>query len=145
MSWYMLKLKPFWALEVPFFGQDIFFIIGHYIRKYYKLRSVWFTLGDALKKIFLFISSLSMSKQPKKPWGAWLFKLFVYSSSPVCIVGAVQMQFCLPLSFLGSRWKSALNSKQERRCSLWTNSPDGATLQICTFVQVKTIKGEVQQ
>ena len=55
MSWYMLKLKPFWALKVPFFGQHIFFIIGHYIRKYYKLRSICFTLGDALK-IFFFCS-----------------------------------------------------------------------------------------
>ena len=83
MSWYMLKLKPFWALEVQFFDQHIFFIIGHYIRKYYKLRSVWFTLGDALKNFFLFISSFSMSKQPEKPWGAWLFKLFAFSGHPI--------------------------------------------------------------
>ena len=59
-----------------------FFKIGHYIRKNYKLRSVCFTLGDALKKFFLFISSFSMSKQPEKPCGAWLFILFAFSWHP---------------------------------------------------------------
>ena len=78
----MLKLKPFWGLEVPFLCQNIFFIFGRFIRKYNKLRWAWVTLGDALKNYFLFISSLSMSKQPEKPWGAWLFKLFAFLRHP---------------------------------------------------------------
>ena len=91
----MLKLKPFWALEVPFFGQHIFFIIGHYIRKYYKLWSIYFTLGDALKNFFLFISSFSMSKQPEKPRRTWPFKHFVIftQSKQPCD------QFCWPVGF----------------------------------------------
>ena len=55
MSWYMLKPKLFWGLEVQLFKPKHFF----------------------RKKLFLLISSLSMSKQPDNPWGAWLFKLFV--------------------------------------------------------------------
>ena len=82
MSRYVLKLKSFWGLEVPFLCQNIFFIFGRFIRKYNKLRWAWVTLGDALKNYFLFISSLSMSKQPEKPWGAWLFKLFAFLRHP---------------------------------------------------------------
>ena len=62
-----------------------YFIIGRFIRKYNELRSVCFTLRDALKNFFLFISSFSMSKQPEKPWGAWLFKLFAFSGQPTAL------------------------------------------------------------
>ena len=41
------------------------------------------------------MQTVSMSKQPEKPWGAWLFKLFAFSGHPKVLVSDVAQFYLL--------------------------------------------------
>ena len=54
--------------------------------------------NDEMNKKKILILSLSMSKQPEKPWGTWLFKLFVFLGHPN--IGTQKMLQTKPLKNL---------------------------------------------